>query len=118
MADQERPPPLDELSRRLKEVREARAGRARGKGAGLSSEAKGYGFAIRLAIELVSALAVGVFLGWMLDRWLGTGPWLLVVFFFLGAAAGALNVYRAAKSLGAAPDDEGADAGDDGQRGG
>jgi ATP synthase protein I len=30
----------------------------------------------------------------MLDRWLGTWPWLFLVFFVLGSVAGVLNVYR------------------------
>jgi len=50
--------------------------------------------------------------GWLLDRWLGTKPWLMIVFFFLGAAAGIMNVYRAVNGLGLAagykrPDEEG-----------
>lgn len=97
MAAGERPPALDELERRLAEAR-ATAEAKRGK-PGLAGEQRGYGFAVRLAIELVSTLAVGVFIGWALDRWLGTAPWLLVVFFFLGAAAGALNVYRVTQSM-------------------
>ncbi|HAD26704.1 MAG TPA: phosphoribosylaminoimidazolecarboxamide formyltransferase, partial [Alphaproteobacteria bacterium] len=46
------------------------------------------GVAIRLSTDLVAAVAVGGFLGWLLDRWLGTSPWLLLLFFFLGVAAG------------------------------
>lgn len=100
------PPSLDELEKRLAAAREIEAGR-KGEGrAGLAGEAKGYGFAVRLAIELVSTLAVGVFIGWALDRWLGTAPWLLVVFFFLGAAGGALNVYRVTKTMVGGPDGE------------
>jgi ATP synthase protein I len=34
-------------------------------------------------------------LGWAIDRWLGTRPWGMIVLFFLGVAAGMLNVYRA-----------------------
>lgn len=64
---------------------------------------KGVGLAVRVGIELAGTLAVGVAIGWGLDRWLGTGPWLMVVFFFLGSAAGMLNVYRAAKEIGLAP---------------
>ena len=59
--------------------------------------------AFRTGIELVSALAVGVGIGFGLDKWLDTTPWFLVVFFFLGAAAGFLNVYRAARGIGLAP---------------
>lgn len=51
-------------------------------------------------MDIIVALVVGVGLGLVLDRWLGTSPWLLIVFFFLGAAAGMLNVYRTATGQG------------------
>lgn len=70
---------------------------------GREAEANGVGIAVRVGIELAGTLAVGVGIGWLLDRWLGTGPWLLVLFFFLGAAAGVLNVYRAVGNIGLAP---------------
>lgn len=54
--------------------------------------AAGVGF--RAGVEVVSALIVGVGIGWLLDRWLGTFPWLFLVFFLIGGAAGVLNVYR------------------------
>lgn len=53
-----------------------------------------WGFGLRAGVEVVSALIVGVGLGLMLDRWLGTWPWLFLVMFLLGATAGVLNVYR------------------------
>lgn len=62
----------------------------------------GVGIAVRVGVELAGTLAVGVGIGWALDKWLGTGPWLMVVFFFLGGAAGVLNVYRAVKNIGLA----------------
>ena len=105
MAEGEQPPPLEKLGKRLAAAREAEARRT-GERSGLAGESKGYGFALRLAIELVSSLAVGVLLGWGLDSWLGTRPWFLVVFFFLGAAAGALNLYRLTKSWGQPDDDK------------
>ncbi|HKS84427.1 MAG TPA: AtpZ/AtpI family protein, partial [Pseudolabrys sp.] len=46
--------------------------------------------------ELVAGVLVGAAVGWLLDRWLGTSPWGLIVFFLLGFAAGVLNVMRAA----------------------
>jgi ATP synthase protein I len=49
---------------------------------------------LRAGVEVVSALIVGVGIGWLLDRWLGTFPWIFLVFFLLGGAAGVLNVYR------------------------
>ena len=49
---------------------------------------------LQAGIEIVAGVGFGVLLGWALDRWLGTKPLLLIVFFMLGAAAGALNAYR------------------------
>jgi ATP synthase protein I len=73
---------------------------------------------MRVATELVAGLVVGVVIGLLLDRWLGTKPWLLVVFFLLGAAAGLLNVYRAmAAQMRATDRSRGAGVGNGGERG-
>ena len=53
-----------------------------------------WGIGFRAGVEVVSALVVGIGIGWALDRWLGTWPWLFLVFFVLGSAAGVMNVYR------------------------
>ena len=57
------------------------------------------GFAFKLGTELVAAVAVGTIIGFILDSWFGTTPWLIVIFFFVGAAAGMLNVVRTAKRM-------------------
>ncbi len=57
------------------------------------------GTAFRLATELVAGLVVGGGIGWFLDYWLGTSPLMLLIFFFLGAAAGVLTVYKTAGQL-------------------
>ena len=57
------------------------------------------GVAVQMSIEVVAPLGVGVFIGWLIDGWLVTAPLFLVIFFFLGAAAGGLNVYRRARQL-------------------
>jgi ATP synthase protein I len=54
----------------------------------------GMGMAFSIAAHMVAGVGLGAFVGYWLDRWLGTSPWLLIVFFFLGSAAGMLNVYR------------------------
>ncbi len=53
-----------------------------------------WGVGFRAGVEVVSALIAGVGLGWLLDRWLGTWPWLFLLFFVFGGVAGVLNVYR------------------------
>ena len=50
----------------------------------------------------MSALVVGVGIGWLLDHSFGTMPMFLVLFFFLGAVAGALNVWRMVTRMGMA----------------
>jgi ATP synthase protein I len=52
------------------------------------------GIGLRVGVELVSALAVAVAIGWWLDKWLHTSPVLLGVFVLLGGAAGVANVWR------------------------
>ncbi len=101
MTQPEDPPSLEDLDRRLKAAQarhrddEDQAGGAKGRA---SNAGMGLGF--RIAIDLVTGLAVGVGLGLLLDYWLGTSPWMMIVFFFLGSAAGMLNVYRTATGQG------------------
>ena len=57
------------------------------------------GSAFKLGTELVSAVAVGTIIGFILDSWFDTKPWLIIIFFFLGAAAGILNVIRTANRM-------------------
>jgi ATP synthase protein I len=100
--DERKPPSLEDLDARLRRAEE-RASPVRSGDAGDGSETSGVGFAFRVGLEMVTALAVGVGIGWLLDRWLGTAPWFFVVFFFLGAAAGILNVWRAVSGIGIGP---------------
>jgi ATP synthase protein I len=57
------------------------------------------GLAFRIATELVAGVFVGALLGWALDKWLGTAPFLLIVFLLLGIAGGLLNSIRAARKM-------------------
>ena len=57
------------------------------------------GNAFKLGTELVAAVAVGTIIGFILDSWFDTKPWLIIIFFFLGAAAGMLNVVRTANRM-------------------
>jgi ATP synthase protein I len=92
------PTPLEDLGRRLKALRKETGGD------GASAERRDVprsaaGWALRVGVELVVGLVVGGGIGWVLDRWLGTSPLMLIVFFFLGAGAGMVNVFRVARAM-------------------
>ncbi|MDH5527250.1 MAG: AtpZ/AtpI family protein [Nitrospirota bacterium] len=65
---------------------------------------------MRIGIELVVATFIGAGLGMLADKKLGTTPWLTLVGFIIGSAAGIRNVMRLANQMGqpvAAPEKEG-----------
>lgn len=102
MADEHKPTSLEDLDARVTAARAAnkqRSGKDDSAPAG-KPPMTGFGLAMRIGTELVAAIAVGVGVGYVLDMWLGTKPWLMVLFFFLGSAAGMLNVYRVAEKIG------------------
>jgi ATP synthase protein I len=91
--------PRDDFDARLERARAQREGETpAARPAPGSRPPMGIGF--RIGVDVAAALAVGIGIGYLLDSWLGTKPWLLVVFFFLGAGAGILNVYRAVMGMG------------------
>jgi len=57
------------------------------------------GIAFKISTEMVAAVVVGTIIGFILDNWFGTKPWLILIFFFVGVVAGILNVFRSAKSI-------------------
>ena len=52
------------------------------------------GWAFKLSFELAAGLVVGGGIGWLLDTLFGTTPWMLILFFILGGAAGMWTVYK------------------------
>lgn len=93
MIERKRPDSLSDLDERLRRLREKEEGNR--PAAKWDDNTRGaLGIAVRIGVELVAATGVGAGIGYMLDRWLDTTPWLLVVFFLLGSAAGMMNVYR------------------------
>jgi len=58
-------------------------------------------------IEFAAAIGIGMAIGYWLDRWLGSDPWLMLVFLALGFAAGIRNLLRLQQSV---PPDGGPDA--------
>ena len=58
-----------------------------------------FGEAFKMSTELVAAVVVGTIIGFILDNWFGTKPWLILIFFFVGVIAGISNVIRSAKNM-------------------
>jgi len=96
MQDDSPPPSLEKLNEGLRAAKAKR----RSVKADPGERGKGMAFAMRIGVEIVAALIVGVGIGLLLDHWLGTKPWFLLLFFVLGAAAGFLNVFRVVSGLG------------------
>jgi len=79
---------------------------------GTGGEMTGLGRAARLGTEFIAAILVGAVAGYLLDRWLNTSPWLLLVLLLVGFAAGVLNMVRAAGEMNrASPPPPGSDPG-------
>jgi ATP synthase protein I len=85
---------LAELEERLQEAR-----RQRGTSEPAESSQSKLGIAFRLVTELLAGVIVGGGIGWALDRVFGTSPFLLIVMFLLGVAAGMVNVVRTARQM-------------------
>ncbi|HTW34468.1 MAG TPA: AtpZ/AtpI family protein [Rhizomicrobium sp.] len=101
------PDDLRALGKRLDEVRRQKEPRRQ------QAPPTLLGIASRFATELGVAVAVGGGLGWLLDKWLGTRPIFLLVMFVLGAAAGILNLMRAAAEINARSADGGSTISDE-----
>ena len=63
------------------------------------SNAASLGKALKISTEFVAAVVVGSTIGFLLDNWFGTKPLLTICFFFMGVAAGILNVIKSAKKM-------------------
>lgn len=89
---------LKSLGDRLGDVAasEARTGSAAGPSPGPAADPSALARGIRLSTEFVVGVLLGAGLGWLVDRWLGTSPWGLIVLLLLGFVAGVFNMVRAA----------------------
>lgn len=98
-------------------IAQAQRARERGQavaGSGGAKNLTGLSRGLRLGTEFIAANIVGAGMGFVLDAWLGTAPWLLLVMLLVGFGAGILNVVRAVTSMNeAAPPPSGSDLGPD-----
>jgi ATP synthase protein I len=91
-----------EQSQRLKEkIARAQATHATTLAAGTKAnrDMTGMSRGLRLGTEFVAAILVGAVAGYLLDQWLHTTPWIMLVLLLVGFAAGVLNVVRSAAEL-------------------
>jgi ATP synthase protein I len=86
---------ISDLGGRLGKVRSQRQDREGHADAYADHRRRGMAYGMRMAADLVAAVIVGSVIGWGLDWVLGSRPWLFLLFFLLGFAAGILNVLRA-----------------------
>ena len=64
-----------------------------------NNKERGAGFGFKISTEIIAALVVGVGIGLIVDKYLGTKPFGLIIFFIFGALAGFLNVYRVMRRI-------------------
>ena len=85
-----------EISTRLKIAKKnIKKNKEKNRGSNVASLGK----ALKISTELVAAVVVGSTIGFLLDNWFDTKPLLTICFFFMGVAAGILNVFRSAKKM-------------------
>ena len=87
---------LKEISTRLK-IAKKNIKKVKEKNRG--SNTASLGKALKISTELVAAVVVGSTIGFLLDNWFDTKPLLIICFFFMGVAAGILNVFKSAKKM-------------------
>ena len=63
------------------------------------SQSSKLGIAFKMSTEMGATVVVGTIIGFILDNWFGTKPWLILIFFFVGVIAGIMNVVKSAKKM-------------------
>jgi ATP synthase protein I len=89
IAEDDRLKSLDERVKRAEAIEQVRTGT--GQTGGMDEN---YRLGNRVLAELLGGLAGGALVGWVLDRFIGTSPWLLLVFLFLGIIVAFRNIIR------------------------
>ena len=104
MPEDEKPPGFSDFDARLAATRQARQDK-KAKADAAEPERLDWGQGMQAGIEIVAGVAGGCLVGWALDSWLETGPFLLIGGFLLGAAAGMLNAFRSMRRIAGGRDD-------------
>lgn len=109
-------PLTSDLAARIKRAQAAEEAPGDAEMSAANRNLSGWNRGMRLGTEFIAAILVGAGIGYLLDLWLKTGPWLMLVMLLVGFAAGVLNVVRSAAEMNRAappptaamraPDDE------------
>ena len=84
---------LEELKKKIEKIESSKEKTV------IKKKESGAGFGFKISTEIIAALAVGVGIGLIVDNYLNTKPFGLIIFFILGAFAGFLNVYRVMRRI-------------------
>jgi ATP synthase protein I len=90
LADDRQNDDLDQRIAKARATEQAQVG-------GAAPAPKGYGQGSRVLAELIGVPTGAALIGWVLDRWLGTSPWILLVLLALGVIAAFRNIFRISK---------------------
>ena len=98
MNEEKNPQSGDDLEARINRLRGPDTGAVGVEDGAGQGEVQRTGLALagRVGTEFVATLGVGISIGLLLDRWLDTKPWLMIVFTLLGSMAGFLSIHRLA----------------------
>ena len=88
-----------DLAARIRRAQDADKVGQNASGGNFEKDMSGMSRGLRLGSEVVAAVLVGAGIGFLLDQWLGTAPWLSLVMLMLGFVAGVLNVVRSAAQM-------------------
>lgn len=99
MTAREEPPSLESLQRKLEAAEQAQENPKKNASEDNAESRGSFNQAMRLSVELLGGLIAGALVGYALDQWLGTAPWLIILCIFLGLGGGFLNLMRAAQQL-------------------
>ena len=85
---------LEDLKNRIKKIE-----KRKDIGKNNQENKSGLSFGFRMGVEIVAAIIVGTGIGIIVDKYMNTKPFGLIIFFILGALAGFLNIYRVMRRI-------------------
>lgn len=101
-----------DLAARISRAQDGRRARVAEANSGGAKHMSGMSRGLRLGSEFIAAVLVGAGMGYLLDLWLGTSPWIMLVMLMVGFAAGVLNMTRSVREMNrASPPPPGSDLG-------